>query len=169
MMQRLFLFVGYPGAGKTTVSKLIEKQTGAVHICADAERHALFPETTHSAEESRELYEMLNKRVDDLLEDGKSVIYDTNFNHRSDRDILRALAANRKVETVIVWVNTPLEIARQRAVQSHTVRNGYSYVMSEDQFESIANKLEPPDESENVIKIDGTEIDSKQITELLHL
>jgi hypothetical protein len=41
--------------------------------------------------------------------------------------------------------------------------------MSEEQFESIANKLEPPDESENVIKIDSTEIDSKQITELLHL
>jgi predicted kinase len=169
MTQRLFLFVGYPGAGKTTISKLIEKETGAVHICADAERHALFPETTHSAEESRKLYEMLNKRVDDLLEEGKSVIFDTNFNYRSDRDILRALATNRRVQTVVIWVNTPLETARRRAVLSHTVRNGYDYVMSEEQFESIADKLEPPDESENVIKIDGTEIDSRQVAELLHL
>jgi predicted kinase len=165
----LYLFVGYPGAGKTTISQLIKHTAGAVHIWADLERHKMFPEPTHSQTESRALYDTLNERTAELLKSGKSVIFDTNFNHRADRDLLRKIATEAGAETVIVWITTPRETAKQRAVHDRIVRNGYDYVMDEAQFDAIADKLEPPTEDEKVLKIDGTHIDPEQVKHILKL
>ena len=60
MKPTLYLLIGYPGAGKTTVAGIISEQKGAVHLMADAERHKRFPNPTHSAEESLQLYDELN-------------------------------------------------------------------------------------------------------------
>lgn len=157
----LYLFIGYPGAGKTTLAQLIAKQTGAKHIWADRERHKLFPNPSHSETESQELYRQLNDAAAYLLRQGKSVIFDTNFNFLADRNHLRQLARDCGANTVIIWVNTPLSVAKQRAVHDQVVRNGYQTTMSAQQFDAIARKLEPPLKTEKVIKIDGTEFDEK--------
>jgi predicted kinase len=166
---KLYIFIGYPGAGKTTVAQIINQETGAEHLWADAERHSLFPNPTHEENESRQLYDHLNERTDKLLSEGKNVIFDTNFNHRSDRDLLRQIAAKNNAETVVVWVNTPYEVAKQRAVHSDIKRNGYDFSMSEEQFDAIACKQEPPTEDENYLKIDGTKVDRSDVVSLLNL
>src|SRR5579875_2886454 len=104
-MQRpkLYLFVGYPGAGKTTVARLIAAKTGAVHLWADQERQVMFGKPELSSEEISDFYKTLNQRTGDLLASGQSVIFDTNFNYRRDRDYLRQLAADQGADTVIIW------------------------------------------------------------------
>ena len=166
---KLYLFVGYPGAGKTTVSKVIEEATGAMHIWSDQERQKMFDSPTHSRQESNELYAYLNEQTRDLLSDGKSVIFDTNFNHKKDRDHLKQIAEQNGAETIIVWVNTPVDLARERAVHSQILRNGYDFTMSKEQFNEIASKLEEPEESEKVLKIDGTKVDDSEIRRLLDI
>lgn len=168
-MPKLYLFIGYPGAGKTTIAQLIQQRTGAVHLWADVKRHEMFPNPTHTEAESLKLYNHLNQRTADLLAQGRSVIFDTNFNHRRDRDHLREIARQNNASLVIIWVNTPLETAKLRAVHSDMVRNNYDVVMSEAQFDGIATKLEQPTEDEKVIKIDGTEIDPETVVRLLNL
>src|SRR5579884_2984230 len=158
MPATLYLFIGYPGAGKTTIAKIISDKTHAVHLWADVERHKLFKEPTHSEKESHELYDKLNKATDYLLEQGKSVVFDTNFNHFADRQKLRQIADKHAAKTVIVWVTTPIKVARQRSVKSHKSRNLYSASMTDEQFKSITVKLEPPLNEEGVIKIDGSKI-----------
>lgn len=161
---RLYLFVGAPGAGKTTVAKIIHEATGAVHLWADQERQAMFDEVSHSKAESDELYAYLNRQTDKLLADGQSVIFDTNFNYHKDREHLRAIAAKHGAETLIIWLTTPLEVARDRALhEHHRDRNGYDITMSADQFDQLVSHLEPPIENENFIKIDGTNIDTKAV------
>ncbi|HVV25980.1 MAG TPA: ATP-binding protein [Candidatus Saccharimonadales bacterium] len=164
---RLYLMVGYPGAGKTTAARWIAERTGAVHLWADVERNKLFDRPTHSQAESNQLYERLNEQTEQLLANGRSVVFDTNFNHYADRQLLRGIAARYKAETLVVWVCTPAAIARERAVHSRVVRNGYDFAMTGQQFDAIANKLEPPRKNEKIIKIDGTKLDAAAVMRLI--
>lgn len=163
----LYLLVGYPGAGKTTASKLIARHTGAVHIWTDRERHKMFDRPSHTQDESRQLYDHLNKHTSQLLAEGKSVVFDTNFNYRRDRDLLRAVADRQGADTLVIWLVTPAHTARHRAVRPKAVRNGYDSTMSVEDFDRIAGHLEAPAKDEKVIKINGTKLDSKELIRLL--
>jgi predicted kinase len=164
---RLYLMVGYPGAGKTTVAQWIAKGTGAAHLWADVERHQMFNQPSHSQTESRELYDKLNRQVEQLLANGRSVIFDTSFNYYRDRQLLRDIAERHQAETIVIWLATPLETAQARAVHANVVRNGYDFAMTAKQFGVIADKLEAPHENEKVIKIDGTKLDAETVMRLL--
>lgn len=159
--------VGYPGAGKTTISKLIAKRTGAIHLWADAERHKMFGEPTHKHEESIQLYEYLNHRAAELLSNGESVVFDTNFNFASDRQNLHEIAKQRGAETKVIWVATPVDVAREKAVHPPEMRNGYMSGMTPEEFDLIVSKLEPPDKNENVIKIDRSQLDAEALLRIL--
>ncbi len=154
---RLYIFIGYPGSGKTTIAKIIADETGAKHIWADVERHKIFKNPSHSTDESHNLYKQLNEATNYLLSQNKSVVFDTNFNHYADRIKLKKIADKNKAQTVIIWVNTPKKVAKYRSVLAKISRNLYKMHMSEKQFEDIISKLEPPKKDELVIKIDGTD------------
>lgn len=165
MNQTLFLMLGYPGAGKTTTAKIIHELSGAEHLWADHERRERFGEPTYAHEETLKLYGELNKVVEKLLQGGKSVIFDTNFNFYKDRKHLRSIAANNGAKSILVWVRAPKEIAKQRAVvdahkHHHTRILGH---MPESHFERIAEGLEPPHNDEPYIELDGTKIDTDYV------
>jgi predicted kinase len=167
---RLFLFVGYPGAGKTTIAQVIAARTGAEHIWADLERKRMFGEPKHTVEENRILYDHLNKIADEMLTEGKSVIFDTNFNFFDDREHLRHIAKKNGAEAVLIWVTTDKEIAKKRAVHGPEVgpTRVFGHMSSQD-FERIASHLQPPRQDEKVIKIDGAKLDPEAAVKLLDL
>jgi predicted kinase len=165
---RLYLLIGYPGAGKTTVARIIHEATGAVHLWSDLERHTMFGRPTHAEAESVQLYDALNRRTEDLLAAGHSVVFDTNFNFREDRSKLRAIADRQGAETVLVWVIVPESVARHRAVDRGLKRNGYHTRLTDKEFERFIAKLEPPDKDEKIIKIDGTKLDRESVLALLN-
>jgi predicted kinase len=167
---KLYLFVGYPGAGKTTASKMIEQLTGATHLWADHVRGQMFGKPLHSAGESHQLYEHLNQQTAELLAAGKSVIYDTNFNFLHDRQAMRQIAAAHDAEVILIWITTPIDVARERAINARS--DGGTRVlgaMTGDEFDAIVAKLEPPTEPEKPIKIDSTELDIDSLKRHLSL
>lgn len=163
----LYLMMGYPGSGKTTAARIISQATGAVHLWSDIERHRMFGHPTHSKKESLKLYDELNRRAEDLLAEGRSVVFDTSFNFCSDRNKLRAIASGQGADTLVVWVDVDKPTARGRSVGSGERRNGYHTRMSESHFYEIASKLEPPSEDEKFIKISGLELDEAAVLALL--
>ncbi len=166
----LYLFVGYPGAGKTTAAHLIKEKTGGVHLWADYERQRMFGEPKHTDDENNELYAYLNNLTSDLLKAGKCVIFDTNFNFLRDRQHLRDIARNANANAYVIWITTPKELAKKRAVElSDNQRTRVYGNMSEADFDRIASHLEVPTDNEDVIKIDGSKLNSQELSEKLNL
>ncbi|HXE09932.1 MAG TPA: AAA family ATPase [Verrucomicrobiae bacterium] len=163
----LYLLIGYPGAGKTTAARILSEATGAVHLWSDVERHRMFGQPTHSLEESTKLYDELNRRTEELLAADKSVVFDTNFNFREDRRKLHDIAARHDADTLVLWIQVPEEVARERALSTGLKRNGYHVRMSPEQFDSIVTKLEPPAENEKTIKLDGLNLDKSTVLKLV--
>jgi len=166
--QMLYLMVGYPGSGKTTVARIIHELTGAVHLWADHERQQMFKNPQHSHEENIKLYDELNDRTEELLRAGKSVIFDTNFNFYKDREHLRRIAARNGVHAVVMWVTTPQNLARERATQhSDGVDTRVWGNMPANDFDRIARNLQPPKEDEHVIELNGVGITPDYIQQKL--
>lgn len=163
----LFLMLGFPGAGKTTTAKIIHEQTGAMHVWADHERRRIFSNPSHSPAESRKLYAYLNNVVDGLLAEGKSVIFDTNFNFYKDRQRLRRIASKHGAKTIVVWLATSKLLAKQRAVHDRSLRNGYEFVLSENDFDRMSNHLQLPHEDETVVKLNGTHVTAETVADVL--
>jgi predicted kinase len=162
--------LGYPGAGKTTTAKVIAELTGAVHLWADHERRKKFGTPTYKHRENIELYDYLNQLADELLSEGKSVVYDTNFNFLKDRKRLREVAQKNGAETVLIWVTTPKHIAKDRATtDKHPQHTRVLGTMPEHAFERMSGNLQPPHPDEEVIEVDGTKVTAKYISMLLGL
>ena len=165
----LYLFMGYPGAGKTTLAKLIEQHTGAIHLWVDRERRQMFgAEATHSMAESQALYDRLNTITGELLAAGKSVIYDTNFNYESDRKHMRALAADNNADCLTIWLTTDKELSKRRATsESHGRDTRVWGNMPDEVFDRIAGKFELPAEDKDVLTMDGTDLDPAEVARIL--
>lgn len=160
----LYLMFGFPGAGKTTASRLIQAHTGAVHLWADHERKRRFHPPSYSHVENLKLYTALNDRADQLLSEGKSVIFDTNFNFYKDRQKLRDVAAKHGARTVVIWVKTPRDVARERATKdAHRQDTRVLGDMPVEHFERIAGNQQPPRSDETVIELDGTALTASTV------
>lgn len=168
MQPTLYLMLGYPGAGKTTVARLVHSLTGAEHFWADDIRREMFGNPTYSADENKILYDELNRRTAELLSAGKSVVFDTSFNYRKDRDHLRTIARDNGAASVLLWVQTDKDIAHDRATQdAHLQETRALGNMHPDDFHRLSDKMEIPDSDEEYITVDGTIVAEAYIEELL--
>ncbi len=161
--------LGVPGAGKTTTAKVIAKTFGAAHIWADLERQQRFGKPPYSYEQNAALYGDLNRTALKLIATGKSVVYDAAFNFRADRALLRGMAGQHHARTIIVWVVTPEETAQTRATtKAHDpTTRPQGGEMSVEDFIRLSRKLEPPEDGEEVIVIDGQNVTPHAVQELL--
>jgi len=149
--------LGFLGSGKSYVSRWLAPHVGAVYLRADALRLAMF------GQDRPELYTPENKAlvnnanryaVQQILTSGKAhVVLDANHNAQKVRRGIADDAAQHGATAIVVWVQTPLDIAKERTVVRRQTE-GHE-LFEPNLVEKMAKALESPGEGELVITIDG--------------
>jgi predicted kinase len=94
--------------------------------------------------------------VSQLLHEGKSVIFDTNFNYLKDREHLRQIAAEAGARTVVIWLTTGKKLAHERAVAHPSPNETRIWGnMPEQDFQRISSNLQEPRGDEHPIMLEG--------------
>jgi|SRR3989344_939163 len=164
---RLYLMLGYPGAGKTTTAEVIHELTGAVHLSSDNLRVEMFDNPVYDQTEHDALYKALDEKAETLLSSGKSVIYDANLNRYQHRQDKYAICERTGAKPVLVWVQTPKELAKQRATETnrlHLVPRDETLVQM---FDRIADLIEQPIATEPFLTVDGTKVTPEYVANVL--
>jgi hypothetical protein len=164
---KLFLMFGYPGAGKTTSSKIIAKETGAVHLSSDELRIKMFPQPKYTQDEHDAVYEELDRQTEALLRESKGVVYDANLNRYQHRLEKYEMSEHTHAKPILLWVKVPRQLARDRAVL-----RGHHHLVPEDEtfetmFDRVASGLEEPREDEPLYIINGVDQTESEVKELL--
>lgn len=155
--------MGYPGSGKTTFARQLADKTNAVHLHADRIRHELFDEPQHTRQENDVVYRLADYMFESFIKNGISVVYDANFNRRSDRMKVKQMADRYGAKTLVVWVQTDQETAFDRASSrdKRQTENKYAYQLPKDVFDRMKKNLTKP-KFENYVVISGKHLFKNQ-------
>ncbi|MCS7206428.1 MAG: ATP-binding protein [Dehalococcoidia bacterium] len=110
----LIVISGLPGSGKSTFSRLLAQRIPVLLLESDALRKALFPTPTHSPQESARLFRAIHSLIEDCLQKGIPVLLDATNLQEVHREPLYAIAERQRVPLILVWVEAPEEVVRQR-------------------------------------------------------
>jgi predicted kinase len=111
----LFVLTGLPGSGKSTYAAALAASTGAHHVAMDdAVVAAGLSLVDYEARFA--LQPGVEASIPPLLEGGASVIAEFGSWTRKERDRLRRLADSAGARTELHWIDTPLEVCRERVL-----------------------------------------------------
>ena len=152
---RIIVFVGLPGAGKSTKAKEFESQGYVVHS-PDAIRNKY---NLHKKEDINEVLSILNNNLINDLQQGKDIIYDsTNLTATRRRTILEMIPEGyEKICEVFI---TSIDMCKSRNAN----RVGYSKI-TETEYRLMINSYHFPTSDEGWDKIVLYNQDEKVIFE----
>lgn len=148
----LYLMVGLPCSGKTTLAKQIEQETGAVRFTPDEWHIFLFGDDFHQSDEHDARHDRVEALMwqmgHRLLKQGVSVILDFGFWAREQRDEKRAEAEALGAGFQICYLDTPLpELLRRMESRNLTGENVFTSITAEDMSQWAA-LFQAPEEEE---------------------
>lgn len=156
MQPTLFLVTGLPGAGKSTVARMLEEMTGATILNSDALRRELFPQSrAYSPAETQVVIRHQKQRAKAQIESGTSVILDALFTKERPRAYYRKLAQELGADFKLVLVTADEEKIKERIAK----RLGEGADPSEADFDYYLSRkkvFEPPPDPDLVIDTSGT-------------
>ena len=167
MQPTLYLLMGLPGSGKSTLGKMLQSETKAIRISSDEYRLLIFPDSTFTQKEHDNLYGLIDHNVEHLLATGHSVIYDANLNRKHHRIEKYELAKKNDANVILVWVKTDKELAKKRREEEQDKRLIPEGETSSKMFDRIAAVFEQPDEDETYVEIDGSDISDKDVAKIV--
>ena len=167
MSATLYLMLGFPGAGKTTTARIIAAVTGAVRLSSDELRFKMFAHPTFSQAEHDAVYRTLDYLTELLLSKNVSVIYDANLNRFKHRQDKYDICERSNAQAVLLWMQTPRDLAKQRAIHEDRAHFAPKDETLENMFERVTGLFEPPGASEHAISIDGTNVTADSMRQIL--
>ncbi len=110
----LIVVSGLPATGKSYFSSRLAERLPVVILESDVLRKTLFSSPSYSFKESSQLFRAIHLLVERLLKRGISLILDaTNLSERY-REYLLSIGDRLDVKLVLVYVEAPPEVVRER-------------------------------------------------------
>lgn len=161
----LFMFYGYPGAGKTYFSRQLAEQVQAAHIQSDRIRSELFEQPRYDKQENDIVMQLMDYMTEEFLSAGLSVIYDVNAMRAGQRHALREMARKAHVTPLVVWFQMDPEIAYARSKQRDRRRADDKYAAQWDRatFDNIVAHMQNPGPAEPYVVISGKHLFNMQL------
>ena len=162
----LVIMSGMPYAGKTYLSKSIASALGFERVSHDD-----IWEEMNRADNKWPSFEQTDKvarqRIADSLDQGIPVVADQLGEVRWYRDELKELALGHGAKPVLVYVNTPLDIRKER--QERNRLSGELHHVSKKRFFAWQDTFETPMRDEQLIIFTPQNDTSEWIARLEHL
>lgn len=152
MKNKLYMMIGLPASGKSTIAEKISKSEGAIIVSSDEIRKELLGDINDQSKNEL-IFKTIEDRIKFYLANKQDVIFDaTNINYKRRRGFLHGLGM--KVKKIAVLVATPYEeclirnAKRERKVPEEVIKKMYysfyipQYYEGFDEIEIASNPLE---------------------------
>lgn len=113
----LIVVSGLPGTGKSYFCHRLAERLPVATLESDALRKTLFPRPDHSRSESFRLFHACHCLIEQLLKTGIPVVLDATNLEERHREYLYHIAERLEAKLILVRVEAPPEVVRQRLEQ----------------------------------------------------
>ena len=151
----LYIIQGFIGAGKTTFSKMLSKQTGAIHFNPDEYISKFYTKDDYMKNWDK----CFSQTVDNLwqetkkyLKNGTDVIFDMGFWIKKDRTFARKIASECNANIKHYYLYVPDEILKKRIIENRPQEWALIHLKN---FDNNKIKFEIPTPEENAIIINN--------------
>jgi len=142
----LICFYGFPGSGKSFVSRNLSESLPIAQVSADRIRGELFASPRYDAQENAIVVHLMDYMANEFLSAGVSVAYDINATRQAGRRKLREMAAKNKAEYLLVWLQIDQDSAfgRTQKRDRRTSDDRFTEPQTQMSFEKQVGTMQNP-------------------------
>jgi predicted kinase len=159
MRPTVHLLHGFIGSGKTTFARQLERECGAVRFSHDewmVRLHGWKPPETRYSEYFAQVESLIWEEVTRAIRAGADAILDFGFWTRESRDVARNRVRSIDAAAKFYEINCPRQIMRARALERSNSPSTDSLWIDSAAFDKLIVTLEPMQDDETFVRIDGT-------------
>jgi hypothetical protein len=112
----LIVVSGLPGTGKSFFCRKLAERLPFLILGSDVLRKVLYPTPQYNEYENKRLFAACHVLIEDLLSSGIPLIFDATNLLEHHREYLYRAANRAGAKLILVWVEAPSEVVRQRLV-----------------------------------------------------
>ena len=150
---KLIIICGLSFSGKSTLGDAIADAFGYPQADVDETMRRLYGSDVEDADLSPKQWDRIYTETDILiasyLRHGRSVVDASRSFRKVERDTARGLADGCNAATVVIHVDTPEAVARERWQQNRRTHSRRD--VSDQDFEEIISVMEPPADEEDAL------------------
>lgn len=153
----VIMMLGASGAGKSFFARQFSDTFSAPVVSYDRLRMITFADPTYQKAEEDVVRNLANNEINELFKAHKTFIVDGGNSTRNERILIERAARENDYGTLVIWVQTDEPTSRYRALKRNPKRkwDEWNVSLTEQQFDTMAKRINPPLPSENTVVISG--------------